>query len=107
MRRDGLPENKDITKQFVIDVFKFICSEKSYIENYERRKMAVETQLQRDIWELDSYVFGKLRIEFRNGSSKITLFRLLNRLEKPNDSGAHEFEITQEEYEELKKIYFG
>mgnify|MGYP003523480845 CR=1 FL=1 len=69
-----------------------------------QRHLAVEYQYQRNVWEIDT-IYGLVRIEDRITYCQMTLFPLLNghypvKTEKV-------FEITKQEYEEMRLLYFG
>jgi hypothetical protein len=69
-----------------------------------KRSISVKYQFQRNIWEIDT-IYGLARIEDRINLCTMTLFPLL-------ENGFHlkketVFEITKNEFEELRKLYFG
>lgn len=91
-----------INKQNTIQRFKDACG---HLQNVKRRKIAVETQYNRKVWEVyDKY--GIIRIEYKGKTNKsvITVFSFIGVKE---GTGPDEFEIENQEYTELKDIYFG
>ncbi len=93
-----------ITKNDIITAFKNSCvllDTKSVL----KRSTSVSYQNQRNIWEIDNKWLGLIRIEDRINNFLIRLFPLL-------ENGFHLkeetiFELTKDEYEELRKLYFG
>lgn len=69
-----------------------------------KRSISVKYQFQRNIWEIDT-IYGLVRIEDEVKRHSLKLFPLLA-------NGFHlkketVFEITKNEYDELRKLYFG
>ncbi|HMZ95351.1 MAG TPA: hypothetical protein PLD56_12595 [Chitinophagales bacterium] len=69
-----------------------------------KRSISVKYQFQRNIWEIDT-IYGLVRIEDEVKRHSLKLFPLLG-------NGFHlkketVFEITKNEYDELRKLYFG
>ena len=69
-----------------------------------KRSISVKYQFQRNVWEIET-IYGLARIEDRINSCTMTLFPLL-------ENGFHlkketVFEITKNEFEELRELYFG
>lgn len=93
-----------ITKNDIVTAFKNSCvllDAKTVI----KRSISVKYQFQRNIWEIHNDWLGLIRIEDRINKCLIRLFPLL-------ENGFHLkeetiFEISNDEYEELRKLYFG
>lgn len=93
-----------ITKDDIITAFKNSCvllTTKSVL----KRSIAVKYQFQRNIWEVHNDWLGLIRIEDKINRCEIRLFPLTK-------NGFHlkietVFEITKNEFEELRKLYFG
>ena len=69
-----------------------------------KRSISVKYQFQRNIWEIDT-IYGLARIDDRINSCTMTLFPSL-------ENGFHlkketVFEITKNEFKELRELYFG
>jgi len=94
---------KLMTKEIAIQGFKESCLS---FESKRNRTIAVGTQNQRGVWEIWNDKIGLLRI--REINPIITVFVLIDSIYKPNpnNSGAYEFDISKDEYDELKKLYF-
>lgn len=93
-----------ITKEDIIIGFKNSCVLLD-VKTVMKRGMSVAYQYQRNIWEIHNKWLGLIRIEDRINNCFIRLFPLL-------ENGFHlkeevVFEITKNEYEELRKLYFG
>jgi hypothetical protein len=90
-----------ITKNEVITMFENAC----VLDNtFVQRLNAVKHQFQRNIWEVDSVYFGKIRIENSSAKCQITLFPKIGYYKTQNKEV---FQLTKQEYQKLKKIYFG
>jgi len=90
-------------KNEIITAFKNSCvlSEPKLVM---KRSISVKYQFQRNVFEIDT-IYGFVRIMDRIKNCYITLFPLL-------ENGFHlkketVFKITKDEYEELRKLYFG
>ncbi len=90
------------TKEALIRRFKFFCEQNDFRED---REASVKYQFQRTVWEFDHYLTGKIRIELGFKNAKITLFHVLD--VRKREFNVDSFEISNDEYEELKKMYFG
>lgn len=92
-----------ITKNDIIIGFKNSCVLLD-VKLVLKRSISVKYQFQRNIWEIDT-VYGFVRIMDRIQTCYITLFPLL-------ENGFHlkeetVFKISNDEYDELRKLYFG
>lgn len=86
----------------IIEAFKYSCTS-SNIHQYNTRLNAVKHQFQRYIWDI-STIYGLVRITSTEPQNKIILFPFNNdKLFKE----VIEFPISDDLYEELRKIYFG
>lgn len=92
-----------ITKEDIITAFKNSCvllTTKSVL----KRSIAVKYQFQRNIWELHNDWIGLIRIEDRINECLIRLFPIMK-------NGFHSkeiiFQISRNEFEELRDLYFG
>lgn len=101
-----------ITKEFIINRFKKACKSQ---ENLIRRKNAVESQWNRDVWEIydkEECLIRILDISEYQPHPKIMIWFSIKFNDKYCKSfetliSPFETELYQDEYEELKKIYFG
>lgn len=93
-----------IDKINVIVAFKQSCisSDPSKIM---KRDMSVSSQFQRNIWEIDNDSLGLIRIEEIGVKCFIILFPLISNAFNLTDKVI--FEIPKEEFEDLKRLYFG
>lgn len=93
-----------IDKINVIVAFKQSCisSDPSKIM---KRDISVSSQFQRNIWEIDSDSLGLIKIEEIGVGYFITLFPLVGNAFNLKDKVI--FEISKEEFEDLKRLYFG
>jgi len=94
-----------ITKQELVTAFENSCVVNEVMSNFTQRLNAVKHQFQRNIWEIDSVSLGKMRIENVLGKYSITLFPKIYNIYKLKEKIM--FDITEQEYETLKKAYFG
>jgi hypothetical protein len=90
-------------KNEIINDFKRQCLSLDEFQ-IEKREIAVKSQFQRGLFEIDG-IYGRIRIIEGSIICHIILFPLL---ENPfNLKDKISFEIPKEKYEELKKMYFG
>lgn len=93
-----------MTKEIAIAGFKESC-----LNNFERHRriIAVGSQYNRNVWEINNRHIGLIRIG-NDTPPSITIFVLIESEYKANSSngGAYKFDISIEEYDELKDLYF-
>jgi hypothetical protein len=94
-----------ITKQELVTAFENSCVVNEIMSNFTQRLNAVKHQHQRNIWEIDSVSIGKMRIENVSGKCSITLFPKIYNTHNLKEKVI--FGLTEQEYETLKKAYFG
>jgi len=68
-------------------------------------EMAVKHQFNRDMWELDDDN-GRIRI-CDGDTPSIVVFNTVTYCVNSGRDGAYEFELSKQEFSDLKKIYFG
>ncbi len=94
---------KLMTKEIAIEGFKNVC-----LSNFDMylRIIAVGSQYNRSVWEINHPLIGLIRI--KEDAPSITVFVFVDSLYAKNtdNGGAYNFKISNEEYNELKKLYF-
>jgi hypothetical protein len=70
-----------------------------------KRITSVSSQFQRNVWEIDNDSLGLIRIEDIGVECSITLFPFIDNIF--HLKGKTIFKISKEEFEDLKKLYFG
>ena len=96
----------DMTKESAIKRFMDCCKNP---KNDEKRKIAVEHQHTRTVWELHDKD-GLIRIQFTGsdkGTPNITVFHTVKFATKNSLTDIFEAELSEEEYQNLKNIFFG
>lgn len=94
-----------VTKESAIIAFKNGCVYP--VRNILNRSIAVKTQFQRNIWEIFNENFGLVRIREGYPIPIIMVYPLLKNGFPEKGKMPYEFELTKEEYNELKDLYFG
>jgi len=96
-----------VTKEIAIDGFKKCCLSTDP-QLQRKRIIAVGTQFQRSVWDIDNDSIGRIRIADARENPVIIAFVLIDSEYKANtdNGGAYEFDISKDEYDELKKLYF-
>lgn len=100
---------QEITKELAIIAFKNACAIPD-ISTYIKRNASVKRQFQRNIWEIYNKYFGLIRIskEFGNPCSILAYPSIKNDYyTNRNDIQMYLFNLSIEEYNELKDLYFG
>lgn len=92
-----------MTKEDTIRRFKDACDNP---ENNADRIVAVNSQSQRNVWELPDED-GLIRIENFDSSPKITVFHAIEYAKENNYGYTFEGELTSEEYNQLVILFFG
>lgn len=91
-------------KEKVIDLFKKLCE---YPHNVIGRKIAVETQYNRLVWEVYG-LDGIIRISNMGAAQKITFFRTIMSLDDINTTDRTlEYDLSRGQFMVLKNVYFG
>lgn len=99
-----------MNKEEAIKRFKDACSKSDLVEVssgdiINRRESAVKHQLARDVWEVDD---DNGRIRICENPLMIVVFNTVDYVKKMGyKSEPFKSEISQQEYNELKAIYFG
>lgn len=92
-----------MTKYEAIIRFKVACYDR---ENDYHRKVCVESQFRRNTWEIDDEN-ARLRISNQVAETKIFVFPTVTYANKNKFYSSSEFNITSNEYKELKDLFFG
>ncbi len=93
---------KPMEKEKVIELFKNLCE---YPHNVIGRKIAVETQHNRLVWEVYG-LDGIIRISNLGTAPKITFYRTIMSLDDTTDRTL-EYDLSLGQYMVLKNLYFG
>lgn len=91
-------------KNEIITAFKNSCVLID-IQTVLKRSISVQYQFQRNIFEINNKWLGLIRIEDRTNACFIRLFPLLKNGFYLKEETV--FEITKDEYNELKNLYYG
>ncbi len=93
----------ELQKKHLVTAFK----ERAVLDHIEQGyllKLSIDAQYQRDVWEITDRLLGIIRIENRE-KCLITIFPAVNNVFHLKED--HSFELTKNEYLELKTYKFG